>query len=100
MVLGIVERFAVELDASGVRWVEAGEQAQERRLARSRRSEHGSKAARWHAQRDVAQDGRGAVGLADAGHGEGAHVLVSESASNQRTSRYVGIAEIATINAA
>ncbi len=96
----VVERLAVDRDDPGVGVVEARDQAEQRRLAGARRPEHRGEAARGHAQRDVAQhDGR-AVRLGDAADGQRAHVLVSASASNQRTRKYVGTAEIAIMSAA
>ena len=85
VVLRVVERVAVERDPPAIRLVEACDQAQERRLARSRRAEHGGEAARRHCQGDVGQYGRRPVGLGDALDRERAHVLVAASASNQRT---------------
>ncbi len=101
VVLPVVERVAVERDPPAIRLVEARDQAQERRLAGSGRAQDGGEATRGHDQIDVAQHGGRPVGLGDALDGErAAHVLVADSASNQRTRKYVGIAEIAIIRAA
>ena len=101
LVLRVVERLAVERDAPASGAVEAGEQAQQRRLAGSRRPEHGREAARGHRQRDVAQ--HRAWRRRTWRRRSTASVLTCSSPPGRRTSARAGRwerAEIAIISAA
>src|ERR1700739_4726651 len=64
-------------DAAGVNSLESGDAAQQGRLAAARHTEHGGDGSGGHLQVHVVKHRRGAIGLADATNGDGAHRAAS-----------------------
>src|SRR5262249_49244274 len=73
----IGQELSVEHDFAGIRRIEAGDDAQQRRLARPARSHHGAAATGSHAEIDAVERRNGAVAAADALKFKQAHRLAA-----------------------
>ena len=73
----IGEELSVKHDFAGIRRIEAGDDAQQRRLARTGRSHHGAAAIGSHAEIDAVERRNGAVAAADTLKFEQAHRLAA-----------------------